>query len=243
MLMGAAAFAVGALSASAQTVYSVNVVGYVNTVIPGTDYANTSSPGHPQYTLIYNPLDNGTGNHIQDLFAAETVYGGAFPANAALGNTAYTFNYGGQAFSPDQNNSYSGVWGQNASLPPGTGFFMLNGNKTYTNTFVGTVLQGNQANNVAVHYNLTSSIWPAGDYLFNLGLSNVVGGDTIYLFNQHGQAFSPIQVNSYGTPFTAETTPFNVSATLGPFITNGVSFFYLNNSGAPIPWATDFTVH
>jgi len=240
--MGAAAFAVGALSSSAQTVYSVNVVGYVNTVIPGTDYANTGNPGQPQYTLIYNPLDNGSGNHLQDLFAAETVYGGTFPANAALGNTAYVFNYGGQSFGADQNNSYSGVWGQNTSLPPGTGFFMLNGNKTYTNTFVGTVLQGNQTNNVAVHYNLMSSIWPTGDYLGNLGLT-AVGGDTIYLFNQHGQAFSAIQVNSYGSLYTAETTPFRVDANLGPFVTNGLSFFYLNNSGAPIPWITDFTVH
>jgi len=242
MLMGAAAFAVGALSASAQTVYSVNVVGYVNTVIPGTDYANTGNPGHAQYTLIYNPLDNGTGNHIQDLFAAETVYGGAFPADAALGNTAYVFNYGAQAFNADQNNSYSGVWGQNAALPPGSGFFMFNAGKTYTNTFVGTVLQGNQTNYAALHYNLISSIWPAGGYLQDLGF-NGTGGDTVYLFNQHAQAFNAIQANSYGNLWTAETTPFVVDANKGPYITNGIPFFYLNNSGVTNYWITDFTVH
>jgi len=240
--MGAAAFAVGALSASAQTVYSVNVVGYVNTVIPGTDYANTGNPGQAQYTLIDNPLDNGTGNHIQDLFAAESVYGGTFPANAALGNTAFYFNYALQSFSPDVNSSYGSGWGVNLSFPPGSGFFVLNGGKTYTNTFVGTVLQNNQTNAAPPHYGLLSSIWPASGYFQDLGF-NGTAGDTVYMFAQHLQSFSPIVANSYGSLWTAATTPFVVDANKGPYLTNGISFFYLNQTGVTNFWITDFTVH
>jgi hypothetical protein len=228
MLMGAAAFAVGALSSSAQTVYSVNVVGYVNTVVYGTDYANVqpSLVGHPQYTMISNPLDNGSGNLIQDLFAAQ--------GSGIYGDTAYIFNNGLQSFAPNLN-SYG--WNVNSPIPPGSGMLFYNVHKTFTNTFVGTVLQGNQTNVAIPGYSVISSIWPASGYLQNLGFT-AGNGDTAYMFSQFLQSFGP-QLNSYG--WTGSTSPL-VSGTYGPFITNGVSFLYLNTHASNF-WKTDFTVH
>jgi hypothetical protein len=226
MLMGAAAFAVGALSSSAQTVYSVNVVGYVNTVIAGTDYANTTTPGHPQYTMLSNPLDNGSGNLITDLFAGQ--------GTSVYGDTAYIFNNALQSFAPNPN-SYG--WAVNSPIPPGSGMLFFNPHKTFTNTFVGTVLQNNQTNKAIPGYSVISSIWPASDYLQNLGFT-AGNFDTAYMFSQHLQSFSPV-INSYG--WTAESAPL-VDATFGPYITNGVAFLYLNTHPTNF-WITDFTVH
>jgi hypothetical protein len=221
MLMGAAAFAVGALSSSAQTVYSVNVVGYVNEV-----FAGTNAPGagnHSQYTLVSNPLDNGSGNHITDLFAAQ--------GSNIYGDTAYYFNPTLQGFVGDLN-SYG--WAVNVALPPGSGFFFLNAGATFTNTFVGTVIQSPAIATIPLipGYSLASSTFPVGGFIQDLGL-NGNNGDTVYMFNQHLQGFIGI-LDSYGWP---ATPGFNVDPVKGPYLTNGISLFYLNTQ---VPHATNF---
>jgi len=223
MLMGAAAFAVGALSSSAQTVYSVNVVGYVNEV-----FAGTNAPGNPshhsQYTLVSNPLDNGSGNTITQLFASQ--------GSNIYGDTAYYFSPTLQGFVADLN-SYG--WGApNIALPPGSGFFFLNTGPTFTNTFVGTVIQAPAITPVPLipGYSLASSTFPVGGFIQDLGL-NASNGDTVYMFSQSLQGFIAM-LDSYGW---GATPGFNVDPVKGPYLTNGISLFYLNTQ---VPHATNF---
>jgi hypothetical protein len=223
MLMGAAAFAVGALSSSAQTVYSQNVVGYVNTVMFGTN-APGNTLHHGQYTLVSNPLDNGSGNHVQDLFAAQ--------GSNIYGDTVYYFSPSGQTFLADFN-SYG--WGTpTLPLPPGGGFFFFNAGPTFTNTFVGTVIQSPAITPIPLipGYSLASSTFPESGYVQDLGL-NANNGDTVYLFSQTGQTFIAA-FNSYGW---GAAPGFTVDPVKGPYVTNGSSIFYLNTQ---VPHATNF---
>ena len=55
LLLSAAVGAAGLVAASAQTVYSVNSVGYINLSVPAG------------FSMIANQLDNGTGNTVADV--------------------------------------------------------------------------------------------------------------------------------------------------------------------------------
>src|SRR6266481_9690813 len=68
-LICAAALAAGALTSWAQSnVYSLNVVGYVNTTLPGNS----------AITMIGNPLNNTSGgNNISNLFTEPAIGDGA----------------------------------------------------------------------------------------------------------------------------------------------------------------------
>lgn len=118
LVLAAAALSVGLLSASAEgNVYSVNIVGYVNTP------CKTSG-----LTLVGNPLDNGQGNIVTNLFASLPMLSAIQVWNGA-GYTTCTRNP-------------SSVWSTNAFttvVPPGSGCFVKLGTTPFTNTFVGTV--------------------------------------------------------------------------------------------------------
>jgi hypothetical protein len=114
-LLTVAAFAASALVASAQSnVYSVNIVGYVNQVLPaGTQVA------------VANPLDNGT-NDLDSVFGA-----------LDKGSTANFWNGSGFTFAQKGGT----VWSPNNSTPVGTGLFISSKN-AITNTYVGEVVVG-----------------------------------------------------------------------------------------------------
>src|SRR5689334_13849488 len=80
LLLTAALSAAGIATSMAQAVYSVNAVGYVNTTLV------------PGFNLVSNPLDNKTGNTIQNLFG--TGVQGTIPNNL----TVYYFNPDTDAF-------------------------------------------------------------------------------------------------------------------------------------------------
>jgi hypothetical protein len=222
-LLGAAAFAVGALSsATAQNVYSVNVVGYVNV------------PINHGLQIIGNPL-LATDNSITGLFINNSTNNGA--SSPALGLTVYTWS--GTGFVSDHNDTYGAGWTPNPSLQlaPGTGFFVSNGGATFTNTFVGTVVQGGSTNVVGNHLSLQSSQWPVGTNVVPLGL-NANSGDTIYTWN--GSGFSSFHLDTYGAGWSPAGPLCSVSN--GPLIGVGQGFFYSNGSGAPFNWVQNFTV-
>src|SRR6266478_1869171 len=155
-LLACAALAVGlATSAVAQSnVYSVNIVGYVNTTL------SSASGG---FSLIANPLDNGT-NDLQSLFP-----------NATLGDTIYT--WGGTTFSSSVN---FGTWNPDTVIPPGVGFFYQAG-ATTTNTFVGNVMTGNLSHPIPTGFSLVASQAPVSDTLENLQFPATLG-DTVYYY-------------------------------------------------------------
>jgi hypothetical protein len=219
-VLGAAAFAVGALSsATAQNVYSVNVVGYVNV------------PINHGLQIIGNPL-LATDNSATALFMANSTNNGA--NSPALGAVVYTWN--GTGFVGSGNDPYGGGWSAPVpTLGPGVGFFVYNPNPAYTNTFVGTVVQGS-TNTVPIHLSLQASQWPVSTNLVQLGL-NAVGGDVVYTWN--GTGFTGFGLDPYGAGWSPTGPLCNV--TNGPVIGVSQGFFYFN-ANTQFSWAQNFTV-
>ena len=125
-------FAIGIVSSQAQ-VYSQNVVGYINQVIP------------VGYSMIANQVDydgTGTNNTLANIMPSPPNY-----------THIYKFNGAGY----DIANYYNG-WnasGSSMTLNPGEGAFILNNSGSpITNTFVGTVLQGYLTNAVPAGYSI-----------------------------------------------------------------------------------------
>jgi hypothetical protein len=122
LLIAAAALAVGVVSSQAQ-IYSQNIVGYVNTVIPGNQGT----------ALICNPLTNSAGNDLGTLFTNA-------PKNTVV------WEYAGGVWNPytrRANGTFSGGYDGHAILP-GEGIIVQTafGALPLTNTFVGQVIQG-----------------------------------------------------------------------------------------------------
>ena len=114
LLIAVAALAAETISSQAQTVFSANVVGYVNVVLPAG-----------QLVLVSNPLDDGTNTTTS--------------LGQNLANRSQIQIWNGSGFTVA--NKASGVWTPDLSIPVGTGFF-VNSKTTITNTFVGTVIPG-----------------------------------------------------------------------------------------------------
>jgi hypothetical protein len=158
-------------TAVAQTVYSVNAVGYVNV---------TLAPG---FSLIANPLD-GEDNTIPVLFAA-------VPKNTVI----YKFNATTGAFIPNVKNVITGNWGDPAmTLVPGEGAFVKipDSSEPVTVTFVGEVMQGSLSLPLPAGFSIASSQVPQADNLDNLGFP-AVKQDIVYKWD--GAGYAPYSVN------------------------------------------------
>jgi hypothetical protein len=137
LLLTAAALAAGLATSMAQgssNVFSVNIVGYVNTVFKGDG----------AYTLVANPLDNGTNDLVSLV-------------DAALPNKSSVLVWNGTGYVGTSKSG--GAWGQNLAIPVGTGFFVKTppGSADITNTFVGNIVSATfstgQTNTVALPAN------------------------------------------------------------------------------------------
>ena len=197
LAIAAATLAVGAISSQAQ-VYSQNIVGYANVVFVGTN----------SYTLVCNPLDDGNGNVISNLFA-----------NLPAGSTITTWN--GATFNAAVGKT-AGGWGagSGASLPPGVGFFVKNGKASpasppYTNTFAGTVAVasgGSVTNSLILGYNLVGSILPyAADLITDTNLNlQVAKQSTLTSWNVNGQVYNAAIGKTAGGWSVGATFPVTV---------------------------------
>jgi len=215
-LLCAAALAAGiATSAVAQSnVYSLNVVGYVNVVLPAG------------YSVIANPL-NAANNSVTNLFASLN------PAGSAV----YTWN--GSFFVLNQLDEFGGGWSDNTlQLPPGKGFFFQNvSGGPLTNTFVGEVLQGSLTNTPPSGYSVLSSKVPQSGFVQDLAL-NATPGDAIYMWN--GSFFVLIQKDEFDGTWS-QPAGFTIDPNKGPNINIGQGFFYQNIAGTAT-WVRNFTV-
>ena len=151
--MIAATLAATVISSQAD-VYSQNIVGYVNV------------PLSPGYNLIANPLDDGAGNQLTNLLAS-----------ANLANKSSVQTWAGTVYNTAVIKNSLG-WGGNATLAPGSGFFVKNSSTLTTNTFSGSVVgaSGSSVTNVlSAGYNLVGSMIPfAGELTTDTNL-NLVG--------------------------------------------------------------------
>jgi hypothetical protein len=152
----------GGIAAMAQSVYSLNAVGYVNTVIP------------KGFSIIANPL-NASTNKLSSLITG-----------APDGTVVYT--YANSAFqtianySPDDNGNL--YWDNDPTIVPGDGFYIYNPSDEFTNTFVGEVETGALSNPITVGFNIKASIVPqAGQLDTDLGYTPS-DGDVVYLLRK-----------------------------------------------------------
>lgn len=179
LLIAAAALVAGYVSSQAQTVYSANVVGYVNVTTTGG-----------QYALLANPLNNGT-NDLNSLFPS-----------APNGTEVDVWNGTGYTLAQKS----FGSWSTDLILPPGTGFFIKFGANT-TNTFVGSVVAangGSVTNNLAAGvYSLVGSEIPYSDTLSGTNLNLPVGnGSEVDVWTGSGYSLSQKSFGSWSTDLT-----------------------------------------
>jgi hypothetical protein len=154
---------------AAQTVYSVNAVGFVNVNLPSG------------FSIASNPLEGAT-NTVAALF----------PSTTPNGSTVFKFNSANGSFTSAT--YFFGSWDNpSMTLVPGEGFFFRNTDgTTFTNTFVGNVKQGTLVTPLSAGFSLVSSQVPQGGLVStDLGLP-VGNGDTIFLFRNNAYVSSTL---------------------------------------------------
>lgn len=217
LFAAAALLAAGAASSMAQSnVYSLNVVGYVNVVVEGGG----------SYNLLANPLNNTSagGNNLTNLFSTT-------PGNF---DQVLTWDVAAFDFSAVQPSYGGGAWDVNVNLPVGQGFFYVNANNTFTNTFVGEVIQGSFTNFItgSGSYNCIGSSVPVGGSFTN-GLGGYISGnfDQVLKWDVATFDFNAVQPSYGGGAWDVTSLPVNV----------GEGFFYVN-ANADQNWVRNFTV-
>jgi hypothetical protein len=156
-------------------VFSVNAVGYVNTVIPAKGLA-----------LISNPLDAGANNTIAALFtdAAKTAGGlQVYKFVPGPSPTYKIFGYDPDALDWDRADATT------ETVEPGGGVFVRNPSATaLTITFVGEVKQGTLTTTLPQGLSIVSSQVPQEGKLTDLGYVPS-GADQIYQFDTTTQGY------------------------------------------------------
>ena len=214
LLLSAAALVAGLLSSQAQSnVYSANVVGYAQVVVNG----------NAEYTMVANPFDDGAGNYLTNIC----------PTNLyPVGSQCLTWSPSGGSYTTIKR--LASGWNASPQLPPGTGFFLKNGNAgapTVTNTFVGSVIVQNfnsVTNPIPLNYSMQGSPIP---YNGNVCIATQTGGDTNMNFGATVSAGSQILIwspsgGSYST-IKRLAGSWNTTVTISP----GQAFFLFNKNG------------
>jgi len=213
-------------------VYSVNVVGYVNTTLQAG-----------QWALLNNPLSNGD-NSVATVLQLPAGSSGVqvFTWNADkqsfLGPTIYLEGVGW--LDSDPANPVT-------AIAPGSGFFVLNGTATaLTMTFVGEVLQGSQTTAIkAAKWNMVGSKIPVAS---NLGTPSdtaslqfpAVTGDQVFPFDVAAQGYVGPYIYLDGMGWLPSDP--NDTSTTGPTIPVGNGFWVLRTADAGPDWTRTFTV-
>jgi hypothetical protein len=203
----------GLVAASAQTVYSVNSVGYVNVDIPNAGFH-----------LVANPLKT-SANTLNDLLpdAPGVTYTKVFKWNGAgYDSSNFIASFG---------------WAPNLTLDPGEGAFLQTSGAASL-TFVGEVPQAADSNGVtlAPGFSLVSSKVPQtvdlNDAAFNFPAGDT--GDKVFRFDSVGQ--------TYVSSTFIDTIGFNPAPAVQG-IAPGESFFYSSVATTDKTWDRNFDVN
>jgi hypothetical protein len=218
LLLTAALGIAGAASSMAQ-VYSVNYVGYVNTVC------------NPGFSLIANPLtaaDNSVGTLL---------------ATVPLGTVIFTFS-GGNFHGNELDLFGSGWTDPSQQLLPGGGFFINNNQSPaapFTITFVGEGGQGTLVNTPGAGFSILSCKVPQAGTVKALGLQ-AAKGNVIFRFDNAINNFVGYENDLFGDG-NSWTSSAPVDAVNGPAVGVGEAFFYNNNdtdAGNQPTWTRNF---
>jgi hypothetical protein len=217
LLFSAAVLAAGMAASMAQSVYSINAVGYVNLTIQNG------------YNLIANPL-NGTNNSINTIMPI-----------APDGSVVLRWNGNAQAFHQAETH-FTGVWYDGAFNPsttvinPGEGFFFQNNSgAAATLTFVGEVPQGNLTNRVTSAYGFYSSQVPQSGTLTSLGFPGQ-DGMTYNGWNAAGQGYNQAYTFFAGAWYDPGFNPADPVPAVG-------EAFLITNPGGAVDWTRTFSVN
>jgi hypothetical protein len=212
-LAAAAILAAGLASSMAQNVYSLNVVGYVNTAyVAGFNAAANQLVGNPDNSL-------------------DTVLSGA---NVPDNTIVFTWDTASQDFSPILPTyvAGSGTWSPNASVIQGQGFFVL-APSAFTHTWVGEVKQGTTTTPIAPGFNGIASPAPiAGDTAAVLAGMVPNDNDIAFKWNPATQDFGANATYVAGSSTWSPTVNFGV----------GEGLFYLSTRGVSQDWVNTFNV-
>lgn len=218
ILLSAAVLAAGIAASMAQSVYSINAVGYVNlTILSG-------------YNLISNPL-NGTNNSINTIMPT-----------CPDGSVVLRWNNASQGFY--QAETYlGGVWYDSTFvnpsttvINPGEGFFFQNNGSSATLTFVGEVPQGNLTNRVSANYGFLASQVPQSGTLTSLGFPGQ-DGMTYNGWNAGSQGYNQAYTFLGGLWYEPG---FANAADPVPAVGEG---FLITNPGSAVNWTRTFSVN
>jgi hypothetical protein len=161
VLLIGAALGLAVATASADAVYSSNVVGYVN-----VDLAKG-------WNMIANPLDSG--NNMLSSVIPEAPY-----------NTAVYKFENGAYLTPSIFDEDEEAWTIDYSLNPGEGVF-INAPEAFTVTFVGEVKAGFHSVSLPAGWSIVSSPTPVAGTLEDIDLTSAVDfNDAVYKFENGG---------------------------------------------------------
>jgi len=210
-LLCAAVIAAGAITAMAQNVYSLNIVGYVNV------------PVASGYNLLANPLSAGVTNGANEIMAPIDGEQILTWNGASYDYVSYDSGFGGwidAAFNP----------ANPPELPPGKGFFLFNPLAATTVTFVGEVVPGPGVTNsmtIASGYNLVGSALPASATDIAAQPVNLPLIDGLQMLQWNGSAYVYSSYDSgFGGWIDAAFNPIPA-----PGYTVGEGFFFFNPLG------------
>lgn len=196
VLLVGAALAVTAVTASADTIYSSNVVGYVNLdLVPG-------------WNMVANPLDAGV-NTLD-----------AILQGVPDGTQVFKFANGAWAAGSTYDELFE-TWEIDYTINPGEGFF-INVPKACTVTFVGEVKAGAHSVTLPAGWSMAASPTPVAGTLADIGLvaPAVEDGDGVFAWNPAKQSY--FAGNSYDELF--ETWEFDQTVAVGEaFLINKAS--------------------
>jgi hypothetical protein len=229
LLIAAAALAAGVINSQAQPVYSQNIVGYVNTPLPASEYS-----------LIQAPL-NLDGTNLADNVLTCLQGGDSLLLWSGTAFLVYTYVDLGAPYNwqyPDGTLHATGP-----SIAPGVGFFYQNGQLTAeTNTFIGSVVLTNVVNFPASEYSVVGSTPPIADMADGTNIDlPLQGGDSILIWNTTAQSFLVYTYVDLGAPYTWQYPDGTLQPT-GPVIPVGSSVFYQNGQLTAETWTNNFTV-
>jgi hypothetical protein len=174
LLLGAMIGAASLVTSMAQ-VYSVNIVGYVNTTIPHG------------FSIVCNPLNATGGNTIVNVMPVPPV-----------GVSIYKFRNATGDYSQNDFDTGFGEWGDpTMTVSPGEGLFVFNAGTNFTWTFVGEVPTGTQTITLPQGFNLIASIIPQTGHISS-DLGYIPTGDIVYKFRN---ATSDYETYTYDTGF------------------------------------------
>src|SRR6266496_2175431 len=193
MIVSALLVAAGITTSTAQAVYSVNIVGYINKSLP------------PGLSLISNQLNASPDNKVQTLFGSPVGQVTVYKFNPTAGN------FDQAAWDPDSG------WADATSmvLNPGEGAFVDNGGAAFTLTLVGEVKLSSTVN-IHPAIDTYSSVIPQSGLISTLGFPTPTAQLTVYKFN--GTAFDSFAFDPDSAAWSPSEPSLNIAE--GIFIDN-----------------------